>query len=215
MAFKRKAPSAPFRCRVKARRARKPMMGRVPRTKFSSDIHFFKRWASDAQIVGNVAYAPYLNAFKYTLNQLPAASEFTNLFDQYMISKVVTKLFLKIDPSAQSATTASFPRLFYVRDTDDQAVPASLDELRQHATCRVKVMNPNYPVTLICKPNVLALSYTSSVASNYSPKWNQWIDLGDITTPHYGWKFVIDDLTNTNYRVTVEHTFYFKCKASR
>lgn len=187
----------------------------VPRQRFSSDIHYFKRIASDVTISGNVAYAPYLNVFRYSLNQLPNVSEYTNLFDRYMITKVVTKLYLKIDPSAQAAATASFPRLFYARDVDDSGVPASLDELRQHSTCKIKVMNPNYPVTLVSRPNLLQLAYTSGVASNYIPKWKQWIDLGDTGTPHYAWKFAIDDLTNTNYRVQIDHIFYFRCKDSR
>jgi hypothetical protein len=191
----------------------------VPRNRFSTDIHYFKRWTSSVgftnPIVGNAAYAPYLDVLAFGLNTLPNVSEFTTLFDHFMITKVVTKFYLKIDPSAQTAASASFPRLFYIRDTDDSTLASNLDELRQYGTCRVKVMTPNKPVTLVCKPNVLGLSYSTAVTNNYTPKWGQWIDLGDTATRHYGWKFAIDDLTNTNYRVNVENLYYFKCKNSR
>lgn len=203
------------------RRVRRMVMRKslVPRKTFKSDVHYFKRWTSNVgftnPIVGNATYAPYLDVLSYGLNTLPAVSEFTTLFDHYMITKVVTKFYLKIDPGAQAAASASYPRLFYIRDTDDSTLAANLDELRQYGTCKVKVMNPNRPITLVCKPNILGLSYSTAVASNYTPKWGQWIDLGDTNTRYYGWKFAIDDLTNTNYRVTVENVYYFKCKNSR
>lgn len=180
-----------------------------------SDIHMFKRWADGGTITGNVAYAPYLSNFTYNLGSLPNVSEFTALFDQYMITKVVTKLWLKIDPSAQSAAASSYPRLYAVRDYDTSTTPGSLNELRQYARCRVVAFNPNRPITLVSKPNTLGLTYTSAVASNYTPKWNQWLDVGDTSTVHYAWLYGIDDLTNTNYRITIEHVYYFKCKNTR
>lgn len=188
---------------------------RVPSSKFTSDVHYFKRWAVGPTITGAAGYLPYLDVFRYTFNQLPGSAEFVALFDHYSITKVVTKIWLKIDPSAQTAAAASYPKLYYARDFDDSTLPSSLDNLREHSNCKIKVLNPNRPVTLVSKPNVLALSYTSGVASNYTPKWKAWLDCADTATPHYAWKYAIDDLTNTNYKVNVEHCFYFKCKAAR
>lgn len=203
--------------RKRSRKMRKAVMrkARVPRKTFSSDVHYFKRWTDGGTITGNAVNIPYLGNFSYALGNLPNASEFTNLFDQYMISKVVTKMWLKIDPGAQAAGTASYPRLYVTRDFDTSTNPASLNDLRQYGRCKVIAFNPNRPITLVSKPNILSLSYTSAVQSNYTPRWNQWIDVGDPATVHYAWLYAIDDLTNTNYRVTIEHTYYFKCKNTR
>lgn len=181
----------------------------------SADVHTFKRWTDGGVITGNAVNNPYLASFSFTLGALPNVSEFTNLFDQYMITKVVTKMWLKIDPSAQAAASAAFPKLYVARDFDTSTAPASLNDLRQYARCKVIGFNPNRPITLVSKPNTLALSYTSAIANNYTPKWNTWLDVGDPNTIHYGWLYAIDDLTNTNYRVTIDHTYYFKCKNTR
>lgn len=204
----------------KTRYARRRVMrqGMFARSALSaprSDVHMFKRWTDGGVISGNVAYNPYLASFSYNLGALPNVSEFTTLFDQYMITKVITKMWLKIDPSAQTGTSASYPRLYVARDYDTSSTPGSLNELRQYARCRVLTFNPTRPIVLVSKPNTLALSYTSAVASNYTPKWKQWLDVSDTSTVHYGWLYAIDDLTNTNYKVTIEHTYYFKCKNTR
>lgn len=180
-----------------------------------SDVHMFKRWVDGGSIAGNVAYLPFLGSITFQLNQLPNVAEFTSLFDQYAITKVVTKFWLKQDPGAQAAASSTYPRLYYARDLDTGTVPGTLSQLREYSTCRVVAFNPNRPITLVARPNTLALTYTSAIASNYTPKWKQWLDVADPATPHYAWQYGIDDLTNTAYRVTVEHIFYFKCKNTR
>lgn len=204
-----------YRMRRRMRRGRKGALARVPRKTFQSDVHYFKRMAGSTTIVGNIVNAPYLAVQTYDLNQVINPAEFTVLFDHYMITTVVTKMWLRIDPSAQAAASASYPKLYWARDTDDSTIPANLNELRQYSTCKVRVFHPNRPITIVTRPNLLALSYSSATTSNYTPVWNKWIDCGDTTTRHYGFKFGIDDLTNTNYRVDIEHIYYLKFKGGR
>ena len=111
----------------------------VPRNRFSSDIHYFKRWGQGNTWSGAVGLAPLLQAQTFNLNQIASVGDFQILFDQYSITKVVMRFFLKIDPSAQTAATASFPRLFYVVDRDTGTAPASIDELRQYGKCKCRV----------------------------------------------------------------------------
>lgn len=204
-----------------AKRTSKKVQARSSRRDVASNIYTFKRMFSGGAgsgvltITGNAAYNPYVSNLVFTLNACIASTEFTALFDQYRILTAVTHFWLKIDPSAQSATGASYPKLYWYRDYDDSANPSNLNEIRQNGKARVAVMTPNRPVTLVCKPNTLGLVYQSAVANQYAPKWKQWIDCNTPDTPHYGFKYAIDDLTNTNYKVEIEITLYFQCRNSR
>lgn len=181
-----------------------------------SYVHSFKRMlANPTSYTGNVAYAPLLQCWTWQFSQLQNVSEFTNLYDQYRINFVVVKYFLKIDPGAQAAGTASYPKLYWYRDLDDSNAPLSLNEIRENARSRVKVMNPNRPVVIKYKPNSLQLIYTSAIANQFKPAYSQWMDVAQTGTPHYGHKWAIDDLTNTNYKVETEVTYYFQCRNPR
>lgn len=178
-------------------------------------IYSFKRRFQQAVISGNAAYNPYLTGVSWSLNQLPSVSEFTSLFDRYKITYIKLYVHLKVDPSAQSATAATYPKLYYIKDFDDASTPASLDALREYANCQVKVLNPNRPVVIRIRPSQLNLVYRTGISSSYTPKWNQWVDMGTTDIPFYGLKMGIDNLTNTNYTVDIEAKMWFKCKAIR
>lgn len=206
----------PFRnMRKYVKRSRKTMV--VSKKPAWAQVHHFRRNVNEiGPIVGNAAYIPYTNATGVTFNQLINSTEFTSLYDQYRINYVVDKYWLKIDPSAQAAASASFPKMYICRDLDDGAVPANLNELRERNNCVVKVMNPNRPVVYKFKPNVLDSIYRTGITDGSStPKWKVWIDCSLPDLSHYGYKYAIDDLTNTNYRVTIERTIYFSCKNVR
>lgn len=187
----------------------------VPRNRFDSQIYYFKRWVAGPTIQGNAAWIPYLGGGTWSLSQLPGVTDFTTLFDQYAITKIVSKWYLKIDPSAQAAGTASFPRIYIANDRDTGTGATSLDEIRQYGGCKVKVMNPNYPVTHSIRPNTLRLQYLTGVSNTFTPDYGAWVDMTNTNCPYYGLIWAIDDLTNTNYRVTQEFIFYFKCKNTR
>lgn len=214
MAFqKRKPQRKPLR---NPKRRRMTLTKNVStRMNLKTDTYAFTRRMFLGTIVGNAAYNPYLQCTTIQLGQLPGVTDFTNLFDRYMITYVKVRYHLKIDPSAQVASAASFPKLYYLRDYDDSNAPASLDEMRQHSKVTYRVMNPNKPITFGFRPATLAEVYRSPLTTSYSPKWNQWIDMADTTVPHFGWKIGVDDFTNTNYRCEVEAQIWFKCKDIR
>lgn len=201
---------------TKAKRSKKNSNTVAARVNRGSDRYFFKRSLQiAAPFAGNVAYAPLLNGYNFTLGALPDVSDFTNLFDRYMITHVQLRFFLIIDPSAQAAAAATYPKLYFVRDYDDSTAPASLNSLRQHSKCVVRVMNPNRAVTINIKPAITTEVYRSAVATSYSPKWRQWVDMAHTDVPHYGLKWGIDDLTNTNYKVEILGKIWFQCKDQR
>lgn len=189
----------------------------IRRSNISDLVHTFKRKCIGAVWQGNGLFNPFLASVPIDgLSVLVNGTEFTQLYDQYMITGVQFTFTLVIDPGAQNAVIASYPRLFWARDEDDSTNPASLDELRQYGNCKVAVLNPGVPVVAYCKPNALIEVYRNGVASTYNPVYNQWIDTtSGADARHYTFKVGIDNLTNTNYRVEIERTLYFKCKNTR
>lgn len=187
----------------------------TPRSNLKTDDYAFKRSFIGTTVTGNVAYNPFTAGIQFTLNQLPSWGEFANLFDRYMITYVKMYVHLKIDPSAQTAANASFPKLYWIKDFDDANAPASINEMREHSKCQYRVLNPNRPVVIGIKPSVLSLAYRSAVTSTYVPKWRQWIDMATTDVPHYGIKVAIDNLQNTNYQVDFEYKVWIKCKDTR
>lgn len=193
-------------------------------------VHHYKRmltgnfadWPTGAvantsmRITGALGFTPWLGTFLLRgVSDVINSGDFTGLYDQYRVNKLVLKFYLKVDPGAQSAATANVPRLYWYRDCDDSSSPGSLNEIRENATAKVAVLSLTRPVTVVLRPNVLNTVYSSNLLSNYQPKWKQWLDMSVPSTNHYCSKFGIDDLSNTNYRVEVEGTLYFSCRQPR
>lgn len=176
--------------------------------------HAFVRYTPSLVVNGNVAYAPYAGAQGITLANVVNSGEFANLYDQYCIDKLELSFWLRIDPSAQSASAASYPRLFWYRDYDDLNFP-TLSECRENSKCKIAVLHPDRPVRIYVKPNVLQLIYQSAITNQFKPAFGQWLDCTLLNTTHYGIKYCIDDLTNTNYKVEIELKVHFRCRNPR
>lgn len=179
------------------------------------NVHKFTRSCTAGTIVGSAAYNPYTGAIVPTFNLLPTPADFTTLFDRYMITYVKVKFHLKVDPGAQAAASAVYPKLWYCRDYTDGTTPANLNELRERSGTQYRVMSPNKPVVVGFKPAVLSETYRGPVSTGYGSKWFQWIDSSYTDVPHYGLKYCIDPLINTNYSVDVEVKMWFKCKDTK
>lgn len=178
-------------------------------------IYHFRRFAFGPTITGNAIHLPYLNGISFRIDQVINPNEFANLFDNYRINAVSVRFFLRIDPGAQTAATANYPRLYYVRDYDDSVIPSTLNEIREHGMSRVKVLRPDRPVSIYLKPAIADTIFRTGALTSTVPKWKQWVDMAHQNVEHYGLKYGIDDLTNTNYRVDLEVVYYFSCKGLR
>lgn len=176
--------------------------------------HSFIRKATPFALQGNVAYAPYQNVTAISFSQIANSAEFSALYDQYKLNLVKLQFWLRVDPGAQTAAAAVMPKLYWFRDMDDN-VPASQTEMRERAHCKIAVLRPDRPITIFIKPNVLQEVYRGVGTTSYSPKFGQWLDMTNTDVTHYGIKWNIDNLTNTNYYVDIESTYYFQCKNTR
>lgn len=185
---------------------------------FQKHIYHFKRGYSGGILIPSTVAVTQFFAYTFSLSQVVNASEFTNLFDQFRINKIVLKYRLVTDPANYLGNnTGIVPRLFWFHDYDDATAPASLNEMRERPKCKIRVLNPYKPIKIAFTPSVLVTGYESGVSSMYMPKFKQWIDMADSTTQHFSIKFAIDQFANniSIYNVEIEPWFYFSCRNVR
>lgn len=183
-------------------------------------VHHFKRaYAGGINITATSAVTQF-NAYTFNLGQVVNPGDFSNLYDQFRINKLVMKFRLINDPAGANAIYnqgARVPRLFWYLDYDDATTPANLNEMRERAKCKMKPLSAYKPVVIKWTPSVLVSGYESAVNTMYLPKFKQWIDMADIATQHFGIKFAIDQFDDilTPFSVEIETWFYFSCKNVR
>lgn len=198
-------------------------VARVPRTLSSPGvIYAFKRTcvanltmnpSNGFTIAGNVGYGIGL---LFTLNglilnvgagsataNLPNASEFSALFDQWRIKQVFVKYVYSNNVSTTASPTTFLPTLLVSNDNDDATVPASSAELLQRPEHKIMQLGTNGNTNNIrivpCKPNAVVSAFTGSVFSGYADATrNQWLDCNYSTIQCYGQKVWWDVERTTN-----------------
>lgn len=210
--------------RRKASKIRRAKTRRVSRL-LKYNVHSYKRYATVVNFQVTAGSTAHNNAFVFTLNDVRNHTEFTTLYDQYMIVGVLCKFQLINNPDANTnlnVTTPAnamnfYPRLFFVRDYDDVGIEATND-IRERGNAATRILRPNSDVKIFVRPAIRNNIHNDGVTPAHAPIWRQWIDCTTAGIPHYGLKFSIDMLGVTTLQdcfVRVEKTYYLKFKNSR
>jgi len=193
--------------------------GKMPPAKgISNNVLKCTRHVNLTTITEDTIGSVYGGTYFY-LGQVPGSSDFTNLFDQYRIRKVV----LSFKPNQQSFTSSTgssavtnIPtRIVTAIDYDDSVAPTSLNELREYNTAQVNTMVESF--TREIRPAVSIMAYEGVGSTGYCPKWDQWISTNDPGVPHYGIKWAVPSgVASTNgYQLAVEATFYLEFRMTK
>jgi len=256
MPYKRKAPGAyiggrPYQRRRVATRMPRSRRGRIvgrTRTRRGARPNFaFHRWITAFQAgtgtLVNVTDCTYdatdsfiecTNPAKtaqfslgFQLRDIPNVTEFTSLFDSYMLTGVMLQFKLIDNPDQTwltNSTTAVansrnfFPTIWYVADHDDNNnVP--IGNIKEFERVRHKVLYPNRETNIMLRPTTLGQVYLTSTTSALTEnRRRSWLDMATTNIPHFGFKSVIDFegiAPAANYRIKVNAKYYFKCKNVR
>lgn len=199
-----------YRKRKVARKAYRPMgrMVRAPKNYLTT-----KRFTTLGTITGNPGAPTAYGAQLFKLSDVTNYTEFTALFDQYRILGVGLRFILERNTSNSTLVNGKVPRMYMIYDKDTSSLP-TMDELRQADNCKIVPMDHVRPFTYFCRPNVLGLSY-QSVTSAYTPKWKQWISTSESGCPHYGVRYAIENLDDTDLTVRVEAVYYMQFKSMK
>jgi len=204
---------------ARPRKARRTGGGRVGRSVSAVKVYKFERKGTLTTVQGSAVYTPYnLGAYSWTMNSVINPTDFSNLFEQFRLNWVKLTFHLKTDPSSQNGTVtagwtpAYYPKLYYFTDHTDET-PPSINECRERAGVKMKILKPDTLINVWVKPNLLQEVYKGVASTTYKPIYGTW--LPDMAAKHYGLKWVIDDFRNPNYFLDVETTYYFDCKQAQ
>jgi len=119
----------------------------------------------------------------YHLQDFPNFTEFTNLFDEYRINKVV----IKVIPHSNTAEYNIAPSREISRwqscqdDTDASAITEAA--MMNYASFKDQYLSK--PVSRTFRPAVSIQTYVSLTATGYSAKKGLWLQTTSADVPHY------------------------------
>lgn len=188
---------------------------RVSRTLNPSRAYLFKRSFQGTSILNN-GTGNVNGGIAFTLADLPNATEFTTLFDQYMICAVKIK-FIPQSNTLQTLTTGLVSNFcgtfFYVVDYDDSTAPASTNQICEYQT--VKTRDPLREFKTYFKPKAVSTLFSGGATVNAGVLKSQWLDVAAPTVPHYGFKYFWTQAINCTLTLMPIYTYYIKCKNPR
>jgi len=166
---------------------------------------------------GNYANVPF--TCQFSLDQIIASSEITNLADRYKIKSVSLKWRYNADQytSPVSATlNSSQPALNWIADHDDSGAQ-TVSSLRQKMGLKRKVFNANREVSCSVAPRVSQAVFNGVTTAYSVPGKPMFINSAYNGVPHYGIKGYIEGMclettANVNSLFTVDATFVIEAR---
>lgn len=175
-------------------------------------------------------------AYQFSIESLPAGAEFTSLFDEYRINKVVVKITPTgtiVDGSAPGVTGVNYssfnPMLHWVIDHDDITMPTigtanenDIDNLRHFNSYKTRRLITGKPISIVIKPRPTTYTNQSEFSGlNLNmKKMGAWIDAVNVNVKHYGLKMIfsgIQPVGGVNYVLPfdIQTTYYMSFKGVR
>jgi len=202
------------------------------RSRVSRNVHAFRRWTNEVRhsCTGTTTSVGY----ECTFDTVRGYTDFTDLYDRYMITCIVMRFRLVNNPNNSIAlnnldndpatvtkwvSSNWYPAMYYCKDYDDSAAE-TMEQLKERANTKRILLQPNKFYKIVLRPAVAMQTYATATTSGYAPKWKNWIDMAQTNVPHYGLKYVIDtsaqDPADTQPFIVERSTqIFFKCKDVR
>lgn len=208
--------------RKRMNRRRRPIR-RYARKRPASNIYYYKQMVNLGTLTASVSGAgvptPILAGYSFKLNDLPQATTFANLYDQYKISKVVISLRPRPGIAVTSVANGNvgvqgYSPLLTVLDFDDATPPVNEGEMLSYQNCRMTKYDRNH--TRVIYPKWLDTTYETALGNGYHPT-NGFLDCNDNQVPHYGLKVYmsapvapVGSSTGISYDVYATYSVAFK-----
>ncbi len=154
----------------------------------------------------------------FTLSDLPQAAYFRQLYDEYCIFAVSTKIIL--NSNTDPTTNQNLQLGYTLIDKDGAANPVDWPAFMERASVKVKNLYPSgnnaCQATMYLKPRPLTQLYESAASTGYALNRRKvWVDMADPTVPHYGLLYGFNngqEILNAPVKVTVITTYYMGFK---
>lgn len=161
---------------------------------------------------------PFWKNITFQLTDIPQATSFRALYDQFCIFAVSTKIILN---SNTSSTTNQNLQLGYVlNDRDGANTPVDWPQFMERAAVKIKNLYPSgnnaCQATMYTKPRPLTQLYESPTSTGYKVNNKKcWIDMSDANVPHYGLLYGFNngqEVLNAPINCTTITTYYIGFK---
>lgn len=145
----------------------------------------------------------------FSLDQLPNYTEFTALFNQYRIRKVKTVWTFSVNSNGY-ADTGGQAFVYVVKDRSDGTPLTSTSALLQYSSLKRRSLFKPVVMTFYPKPSI---NLGTTIGEGTSLR-SDWINTRDYDVPHYGMKYGVEVLGNSDNKVigtlSILHTFYLE-----
>lgn len=190
---------------MRRRTLRRPLMRRAMK------VHHFRRTFKASNIASTTTGV--LGGYSFSLDQLPNYTEFTNLFDQYRINKIVVKFIPNHNSSDVSVGTQVISNFNTVIDPTDATAPTSGAELYEYQNWRLtRGISAHTRVFTPASLDVVATATTASA----NPTWKQWLATSSPDVKHYGLKYYAEPSNANGDTYWFPYiTMYFSCKSTK
>jgi len=178
---------------------------RVPRTA-NRIVDFYLSAVRGA--ISSSTTVPAAGAITFILQDLPAFSDLTNLYDQYRILSVRVEFVMT---GATNPLTGP-PGIFTTAiDYNDANSPASINELMQYESVQVVPIGQYFERTL--KPRSAVATY-SGVFTSFGNVYGQWLDAASSSVIHYGIKYFIPAVPTSVYTFSPIAHYHVQCRST-
>lgn len=156
----------------------------------------------------------------FQLADIPQAPQYQNLFDDYVLNKVVAEIrydydLTNSDNSAgfQQIINPIYPMLLIRTDHNDAATGYTWADLKQSERSRLVQLKPGKKISHVLKPAIQMQTYKTTTATGYSPKWGQQLRTIDDTVPHYGLQIQVQTAAGNSSivlgKINIMYKYYF------
>lgn len=163
----------------------------------------------DQGTVTSTSGASGLYAFSFQLADIPDASSFSSIFDQYKIDQVDVTILPLTLPSAPGATYG-FALLWCAVDYDDSVAPGSVSSVTNYSNSIC--VGPGKSANFTFKPKISGdVDQAGTPEASYVT--NAWLNCTKSSVPHYGFKIGVTQSTTTNltaWRVLTRYHIGFR-----
>jgi hypothetical protein len=174
--------------------------------KRDKEIHNFYLSASRGAITTSTTI-PSAGALTFILQDLPAYTELTALYDQYRIMKVKVEFIVT---GATNPLTGPPGLILTALDYNDATTPASVNELVQYETVQSVPVGNYFERTL--QPRSAVAAY-SGVFTSFANVYAQWIDTASSSVVHYGIKYYIPAIATSVYTISPIAHYHVQCRS--
>lgn len=221
MVYKRRA-IRPRKKVVRIRRKKPSVLASAKKINLKRDLHYISRHAPGVDITSlSNTGATVATNLTFKLSDVTNSTEFSDLFDNYMLVGITLTFRLMQNPDANNQINSTlfsnaanfYPKLWWVIDKDDGSVP-TLTTIRERSMAKCRILKPNAFVTVHIKMPKPLLTLQSS-AITVAP--TQWLRTTEPTVEHYGIKLLLDKMgySGTLFTVGIDKKYFFAFKNSK